>query len=125
MERSVVVVLSTVDGEWVDPWGQRHLVPVPKEVQTLTRTGDIWPYDYGYGRPEHTVRCPVFSDPSGGQWARVPPMDFGGRTYFRTINRRLRFMYEYRPGQRLVSRDGVPILTLEQLLEATYQFPGL
>lgn len=93
------------DTKWKDPWGDMHRVDMLVSVVEVVQAG-MFPYDNGY-----TVEMNrVFVDDTGATYLEVPPIDFGGSTYYiKRPTSMTRLRWRSRLPRRVVGLDHRPI----------------
>lgn len=108
----MTLIYRSDPAKWKDPWGVEHPAYEVQDVATVYKTDETVWWDNGYTVNQE----PVFADEKGRRWARIPPMDFGGRTYYLDLGTpRTGLWYEHNKWLRLISKAGVPITTEAEL----------
>lgn len=97
---------GVIPAQWRDPWGGEHNVHMVVSVVAVRPAGRF-PYDNGYTIDMNRV----FVEDNGAVYVEVPPIDYGGSTYYirqpKSIIQRVRWVS--RLPIRCVDRHGHPI----------------
>lgn len=99
----MVRLYGTVPAEWLDPWGDKHHVEMVVQAVDVVEVG-TFAFNNGYG----TSMNRVYLDDCGATYLEVPPIDFGGSTYYLRKPPENRVWWRSRLPRRCIGKDGQP-----------------
>lgn len=73
----MVIYLTTRDGSWTNPWGQRLQTNRLRETTEVTEVG-TWQRDTGYGS---TWVEKTYEDADGNLYRNFSPIDYSAQSY--------------------------------------------